>query len=190
MMASMTNDQHVTLETLAAGRFLRLLRRGHWEYADRVNTTGAVMVVAVTEDRRIILTEQYRVPLSSVAIELPAGLVGDEPDVQHEDLTAAARRELLEETGYEASRLEVLTTGPSSAGMCTEIVTLCLATGLRKSGAGGGIGHERISVHEVPLAEAPQWLAARAATGALVDPKVYAGLYFAERAAAAGEASR
>jgi len=44
--------------------------------------------------------------------------------------------------------------------------------------AGGGVGHENITVHEVPLSEVHDWLAAKASEGLLIEPKVYAGLYF------------
>ena len=94
----------------------------------------------------------------------------------------AARRELLEETGYEARLMRALTCGPPSAGMSSEIVTFLLATGLSRTGRGGGDPTEEIEVHAVPLAEVPAWLEQRSDNGALVDPKVYAGLYFAERA--------
>jgi ADP-ribose pyrophosphatase len=58
------------------------------------------------------------------------------------------------------------------------LVTLVRATGLRRIHAGGGVAHEKITVHEVALAEVGQWLDAKAKTGFLIDPKIYAGLYF------------
>ena len=77
----------------------------------------------------------------------------------------AAHRELLEETGYATERIETLATGPASSGLkCVH--------------AGGGVGHENITVHEVPLSEVHDWLAAKASEGLLIEPKVYAGLYF------------
>jgi ADP-ribose pyrophosphatase len=164
---------------LAEGRFLRLVRRGRWEFAERNNATAAVVIVAVTDDARIILVEQERAPLGRRVIELPAGLVGDEPGGTHESVLSAARRELLEEAGYEASELWEIMSGPTSAGLSTEVVTLVAARGLRKVGAGGGTEHEVVEVHAVALHEAPQWLEARMRAGVMVDPKVYAGLYFA-----------
>jgi ADP-ribose pyrophosphatase len=121
--------------------------------------------------------------LRASVIELPAGLAGDVPEDADEPLEAAARRELVEETGYEATNLERLFEGPLSAGMTTEVVTFFRATGLTKTGAGGGDGSESITVHEVPLAEADRWLAGQAAAGKLVDPKVYVGLYVLTRVA-------
>lgn len=164
--------------TLAAGRFLALVREGHWEYAERTNATGAAIIVAVTEAKRLLLVEQYRLPVHARTIEWPAGIVGDEPGSGQEAHVEAARRELLEETGYHAEHWRTLTHGPASSGLTSETVTLFLATGLRRVGTGGGVAHEDITVHEVPLAEVDAWLEARARTGRLIDPKVYAGLYF------------
>jgi nicotinamidase/pyrazinamidase len=163
---------------LYAGKYLALVREGHWEYAQRINATGAAIIVAVTDDRKLLLVEQYRIPVRAHTIELPAGITGDEPGNAHEPQVQAARRELLEETGYAAERVSELTSGPASSGLTSEIVTLFLASGLRRVGKGGGIGHEKIVVHEVPLAEVDAWLRDKARAGALIEPKVYAGLYF------------
>jgi len=166
-------------EVLAEGQHLRLVRRGGWEYAERVRGTGIVVIVAVTEDGRLLLTEQHRIPVGRPVVELPAGLAGDRVEDAGEDLETAARRELLEETGYEAQAFERLTEGPPSAGLSSEVVTLLRAVGLRRVGPGGGDAHEAITVHAVPLGEVPGWLDAVARRGCLVDSKVYAGLYFA-----------
>ena len=116
-------------------------------------------------------------------IELPAGLMGDSHEHESETVEIAAQRELEEETGYAAWELRELTSGPPSAGMSSEVVTFLLATKLERKSAGGGVHHEAIELHEIPLADVPQWLEKRREHGTLVDPKVYAGLYFAERAA-------
>lgn len=165
-------------ETLFTGRFLALVREGRWEYVDRVNATGAAIILAVTDENKLLLVEQYRIPCHCRTIELPAGIIGDEPGAGGESHAAAAGRELLEETGYEARRVEPLTTGPASAGVTSEVVTLFRARQLRRVGAGGGVGHEEITVHEIPLAEVPSFLEAKARAGVLVDPKIFAGLYF------------
>jgi ADP-ribose pyrophosphatase len=166
-------------EILAEGKFLRLISQGTWEYADRIRASGAVLIVAVTPERKLILVEQFRIPLGCHAIELPAGLVGDIPGEEHEALQIAAERELLEETGFSAAEWHWLMTGPSSPGMCTEMATLFLAKQLTREHAGGGDHTEDIVVHEIALAEVPQWLQAQHAAGKAIDPKVYAGLFFA-----------
>jgi ADP-ribose pyrophosphatase len=165
---------------LAEGQFLRLVRRGRWEYAERVNATGAVAIVALTEDRQILFTQQRREPMRAQVLELPAGLMGDVAgDPASDTWKDAARRELLEEAGYQARSYKLLTDGPVSAGFGTETITMVMATGLRKVAAGGGVDGEDILLHVVPFDSADKWLAARKKKGFLVDPKVYAGLYFA-----------
>jgi ADP-ribose pyrophosphatase len=178
--ASARGDEEAAMEpfeVLAEGRHLRLVRRRGWEYAERTNAVAIVVLVAVTAEGRLLLTEQHRVPVGGPVIELPAGLVGDRPGEADEDLVTAARRELLEETGYEAGAVRPLAAGPPSAGLSSEVVTFLLAGDLRRVAAGGGDEHEAITVHEVPLTTVADWLAAQARAGRLVDPKVYAGLY-------------
>jgi ADP-ribose pyrophosphatase len=165
-------------EVMCVGKFLRLVKEGRWEYADRVNATGGAIIVAATEEKKLLLVEQYRLPCHARTIELPAGIVGDEPGSEHEAQSEAARRELIEETGYAAETMKFLTVGPTSSGLASELVTFFLATGLRRVGSGGGQGHEDIQVHEVPLAEVRAWLEAKSRAGVLIDPKIYAGLYF------------
>jgi len=163
---------------LSTGKFLALVKEGRWEYVDRIGANGAAIIVAVTDGQNLLLVEQYRIPVHARTIELPAGIIGDEPGGCDESHAEAAKRELLEETGYCAERVETLTTGPASSGLTSEVVTLLRASGLKRMHAGGGVGHENIIVHEVPLNEVHDWLAAKASAGLLIEPKVYAGLYF------------
>src|SRR5438270_12375759 len=97
---------------LYSGKYLSLLKDGKWEYAHRPNVAGAAVIVAVTDDEKLLLVEQYRTPVHARTIELPAGIIGDEPGKANEDHAEAARRELLEETGFSAGKIETLTTGP------------------------------------------------------------------------------
>jgi len=167
-----------TRTTLYTGKFLALVKDGHWEFADRVNATGAAIIIAVTTEQKVLLVEQYRTPVHARTIELPAGIIGDEPGSTNESIAEAARRELLEETGYTAEHIEAVTTGPSCSGITSERLTLFRALGLRRVGKGGGVANENIEVHEIPRTAIVDWLATKAKTGVLIDPKVYAGLFF------------
>jgi len=158
-----------------------VIKSGRWEYVDRVGSTGAVVIVAVTNENQLVFTEQYRIPVAHRAIELPAGLAGDVPDQEREALATAARRELVEETGFEAEEMVAVASGPPSAGLASEIVTFFHATDLRRVSAGGGHEHEEIVVHAIRLDEVDDWLGEKAAEGLLIDPKVYAGLYLVRR---------
>jgi len=166
-------------EILYDGQWLRMLRRGHWEYAERTHGKGmAVIIIAVTPDDHLLFVEQYRVPLGARTIEMPAGLVGDDHD--DDTLESAARRELIEETGWEPERVDVLLTGPTSAGMSSERIAFVRARGLRKVGEGGGTDSEDITVHEVPRAQAPAWLMQKHREGFELDLKLWAGLWMIE----------
>jgi ADP-ribose pyrophosphatase len=163
---------------IADGKHIRLVARGKWEFAERKKVSGIVGIVAVTDDKKLILIEQFRAPVNRRVIEIPAGLAGDIAGSEDEKLEIAAQRELMEETGYEAKQFTRLTDGAVSAGITSEIVTLFRATGLRRTGKGGGDGSEDIEVHEIPVDKAHEWIQQREKTGAIVDFKVYAGLFF------------
>jgi ADP-ribose pyrophosphatase len=167
-------------ETLCNGKWLRLKRRGRWEYAERTNPGGGVMIIAVTPEDRILFVEQYRPAIESMTIEMPAGLVGDVASSADESAVDAAERELVEETGYRAKRVEFLMAGPTSAGMSNEILAFVRAHELTKVHAGGGDETEDIVVHEVPRHEAAAWLIGRIRAGYSIDPKMFAGLYMLE----------
>lgn len=92
-----------------------------------VEHPGAVAVVAITKDKKIVLIKQFRKPAEKVLLEIPAGLVhkGERP-------ADAARRELMEETGYSAGRIKQIFRGYSSPGYSTEVIRFYLATDLKK----------------------------------------------------------
>ncbi len=158
------------------GRYLRMVVDGHWEYVERVHAQGmAVIIIAVTPDDDVLFVEQYRIPLGCRTIEMPAGLVGDDHD--SDTLEDAARRELIEETGWKATDVDVLLTGPTSAGLTSERIAFVRATGLTRVGAGGGVAGEDITVHAVPRNAAPAWLMQKSRDGFEVDLKLWAGLW-------------
>ena len=166
-------------EIVRKGKFIDLVKRGSWEYVTRPDVSGIVGILAITDDRKLVLVEQFRPPVNRRVIEIPAGLAGDDAASAGENLAAAAARELEEETGYRAARVEMVASGVSSAGLTDEIITLFRATGLVRVGDGGGDEHENITVHEVPLDEVKVWLEQRVREGLLVDLKIYGALYFA-----------
>lgn len=169
------------IETLYEGDYLRLQRTGTWEFVQRVNARGAVVILAVTPDDELLMVEQPRPALGGPVLELPAGLVGDIVGEEDEALTVAAARELEEETGYRPARLEYMTGGPPSAGLSSETLWFYRARDLERVGAGGGDDSEDITVHAIALDDVDRWLAAREAEGLPVDPKIYTGLYFIRR---------
>ena len=163
---------------LHQGKYLDLIREDNWEYVKRTNCSGIVVIVPVTQDKRVIFVEQFRMPVKAQVIEWPAGLVNDKTSHDPETMETAARRELLEETGYHAEHLSFLAEGPVSSGLSAEIITFYQALDVVKVAAGGGDDTESIKVHEVPLKEAELWLRGMEKKGVSVDPKVYVGLYF------------
>lgn len=168
-------------ELIAEGKWLRLLRRGRWEFAQRTVGGTAALIVAVTNEGELVLIEQVRPPIAARTIELPAGLIGDIAGSEDEAPELAAARELEEETGYAATRLELVASGTSSAGLSDERLLMYRAHGITKVGDGGGVEHEDIRVHLVPLAEVPGWLVIKQGEGYVVDLKVWSALYFAQR---------
>jgi ADP-ribose pyrophosphatase len=157
-------------ETIAwAGDFVVAKQRGRWEYAGRARGLRAAVILAV-DAGEVLLVEQYRVPLGTFCLELPAGLIGDE--TEGEDALASARRELEEETGYRAAHWEEVGEFFSSPGMLSESFTLVKATGLTQVSDGGGTDQEDIVVHRVPLESVADAIARHRARGHAIDVKL------------------
>lgn len=156
-------------ETVWQGKFLRVVDDGGWEYAARTGDLNAVVIVAV-DDGHLVLIEQYRIPAGRRVLELPAGVVGD--DSAGETPSVAAIRELDEETGYRAAAVEDLGHFYASPGMTSEGFTLMRATGLTRSGPGGGTAAEDITVHRVPLTELGAFIAGKRRDGIGIDARL------------------
>ena len=161
---------------LAEGRFARLLSHRGWEWVERTNTSAAVVIVAITQQRQLVLVEQYRIPLGRRVIELPAGLVGDLAENKQEDLMEAARRELLEETGYEAAGIEYLIRRPQFRRPGER--SLHAVAGPRCP-QGRSRRRRRDRRHPSPHRAARRsrsWLESKRREGLMVSPKIYSGV--------------
>jgi ADP-ribose pyrophosphatase len=152
------------------GKYLRIVRVGTWEFVERCSGVHAVVILA-EHDGRVVLVEQPRTPLGErKCIEMPAGLVGDEDPSATVEVTAI--KELEEETGFTADKVEVIGEFFSSPGMVAEGYTLVRAHGLRRIGEGGGTEHESIEVHLVQRADIPDFVERKRAEGCAIDTKM------------------
>jgi ADP-ribose pyrophosphatase len=127
---------------------------------------GAVMMLAFVDDGTILLERQFRYPRHRHFIELPAGKLerGEEP-------LATAKRELVEECGFEASRWWKIATLDPSIGYSTEVIHLYGARGLRHVGAQLDVG-EHLETFEARIADALEWVR----DGLITDTKTAFGL--------------
>lgn len=148
-----------------------------WEAVERLGIGGIVVMVAVTPAGTVLLEKQFRPPLGRDVVELPAGLV--DPG---ESMEEAAQRELIEETGWSAKKLEFIAEGPISTGASTEVLRAYLCTGLQHIGKAGGDDNEIIEVIEVPLDKAQEYLKTVQEKGTLVDLKVFGLIELARKA--------
>lgn len=139
-----------------------------------VEHPGAVAVVAVDDQGRIVLVRQYRHPVGRRLLELPAGLL----DVHGEDPAQTARRELAEETGLAASGWAVLVDVASSPGFTDESVRVYLASGLSAVGRPAEAADEEadLEVLWVPLVEAVRLVLA----GEIVNATAVGGILAAQ----------
>lgn len=159
----------MTATTVWTGKFLSVIQDGAWEYAERPGGIGAAVIVAIDSDEdgdHLLLIEQHRIPAGRICLELPAGLIGD--DGETETAAIAGARELEEETGYRAARIEELGTFYSSPGLTSEAFTVVHATALTRTGE----SEPAITVHRVALAEVPVFVTAKRQAGLGIDAKL------------------
>jgi ADP-ribose pyrophosphatase len=173
-------------KTLWEGKFLRCVITSYvdskgaireWEFFERVNCKGIVVIVPVTEEKEVLLVRQFRPPVNGYVIEFPAGLMSEKEDV----LKEAAMRELIEETGYSAENMVYLTEGPLSSGASGEVLTAFVATDLVFQGMGKQDETEDIEVLKIPISEIYQRLSDLRSDGNLIDLKIYGLLELAKR---------
>lgn len=141
----------------------RSVRREVVEHAD------VAVMVPIDAEGNVVLVRQFRLPARAVLLEIPAGGVDD-----GESIEEAAQRELREETGYRAGRLERLAGFYATPGYCTEFMHLFLATDLAQDPAEHD-ADEVITLERMPLAEAVGLIEA----GGIKDGKSIAGLLLA-----------
>lgn len=158
---------------LHEGKYLRVVEKGTWQYVERTTGNDVCYIIPVTKEKEVVFIREYRIPFDKYVVGFPAGLVGD---IGPEEVSTAAARELEEETGY-AGQLKLMTKGPPSSGLASELIHFYVATECVKVSAGGGDDSENISVFKVPFNEVHDWLDKQAGDS-LIDPKAYLGLYF------------
>ena len=163
-------QDHLLLETkkFQVVRRTRTTDDGQERTRDVIRHPGAVVLLPVLDDGRIVLIRNYRVSVGEWLIELPAGTVdpGEAPE-------ATAHRELAEETGYRAASLEFLARFTASPGVVDEWLHLFLATGLQ-SGPTDLQADEDIQLHLVSWDEAMGLIQ----RGEIHDAKTMAGLLY------------
>jgi 8-oxo-dGTP pyrophosphatase MutT (NUDIX family) len=116
-----------------------------------VRHPGAVAVLPLHDDGTVTLVSQFRGSIGGNLIEIPAGLL----DVPGEDLVTAAARELHEEVGLRAAKMEFLTTYHAAVGFADEALTLFVATGLTDIGSDlQGPEEAFLEVLRIPVEEA------------------------------------
>lgn len=156
------------MKRIFEGKKIIVLERDGWEFVERKSAREAVAIIAVA-DGKLVLTEQYRRPVDARVIDLPAGLIEEHGPEE------TAKRELEEETGFTCERVEMLIKAPTSPGITSEIVQYYRAINPKRTGEGGGVGGEDITVHTIAVGELEKWLPKQKA---LVDGKVWTGMYF------------
>ena len=170
--------EHVTAtRRIYEGRIVALredtarLADGRMVLREVIEHAEVAAIVPVDADGRVILVRQYRLPAREALLEIPAGGADD-----GEGIEDAAQRELREETGYRAGRLERLCGFFVSPGYCTEFIHVFIATDLIEDPIDGD-PDEVIELERTPLADAARLVE----TGEIKDGKSIVGLLLAAK---------
>ncbi|MBP0724309.1 NUDIX hydrolase [Bacillus sp. RG28] len=148
-------EKTISEEKIFEGRVISLfyqqveLPNGKTSTREIVKHPGAVAIIPVTDEGKIVLVDQYRKPMERVLLEIPAGKLekGEEP-------LRTAIRELEEETGYEAAEWNHIQSFYTSPGFADEYIHIYLATGLRKKENSASLDEDEfVEVRELSLEE-------------------------------------
>ncbi|WP_462412105.1 NUDIX hydrolase [Neobacillus sp. Marseille-QA0830] len=157
---SKLEEKTIKSEEIFSGKVISLhlqeveLPNGNHSKREIIKHPGAVAILAVTDDNKILMVEQFRKALERTIVEIPAGKLE-----KGEDPADCARRELEEETGYECKNLEPITSFYTSPGFADEIVHVFLATGLSKKENAAGLDEDEfVNLEEITLNEALQYV--------------------------------
>lgn len=171
------SEQQLDSRTVYQGRLLHVkadtvrLMNGHQTNREYILHPGASMIIAMPDERTLLLERQYRYPLNRHFIELPAGKI--DPG---EDPLDAAKRELIEECGFTAANWRHLTTLHPGIGYSNERIELYIARGLTDVGRQLD-EDEFLEVMQVPVLDAMEWIR----DGRITEAKAVTGLLWAEK---------
>jgi ADP-ribose pyrophosphatase len=153
-------EKTITSETIFEGKVIKLqvdevkLPDGKTSRRELIKHPGAVAIIALTDEGKLVLVEQYRKAMERSLVEIPAGKLekGEEP-------AASAVRELEEETGYECEKMEWLTSFYTSPGFADELVHVFVAKNLKKKENAAGLDEDEfVELMELTLAQAEQFM--------------------------------
>ena len=142
-------------------------KKGIWQVAKRKRSRNVVIVFALTQKNEVLLVKQFRIPHESMVIELPAGLT----DKKGESYELAARRELLEETGYHAPEMIKIIEGPFNAGMTADKAVVYFAPDVEYKQRQKLDDSEEIEVIKIPLKKIVNFIT-YPPKGVLIDLKI------------------
>jgi len=188
MSVDRTHETLVRSVEVAHGKLLVLRHdtvvdaEGEEHLRELVVHRGGVSIVAVTDDRRVLMVRQWRHAVGQALLEIPAGTLDLEDDGSVENPEQAAPRELGEETGYRAGEMVKLGSFFTGPGFTTELMHLYLARDLQPiEGYSGPETDEHLELERIPLDDALRM----ADEGEIRDAKTLVGLYRAARYLAA-----
>jgi ADP-ribose pyrophosphatase len=176
-MSAELTETGITSETVFKGTLLHVRRdqvrlpNGNETGREYIVHPGAVLVVPVLDDGRLVFERQFRYPLRKAFIELPAGKIDP-----NEEILVTGQRELLEETGYTAREWRYLAALHPCIGYSDEIIHIYLATGLQ-SGEHQRDYDESMEVFTMTLEAAMQAMR----LGEITDGKTMIALFWAEK---------